>query len=160
MASRRDTAGAAVGKRTALFWACWGMQARLELVELLLQHDADPNAQTAYDGTPLHSAIMWDQGDIVRVLIAAGADPACKDAKGRTARDAASGRTRELLDKLAPKESVSATHLPWVARLGRDLYQFRLMCVHRPYPEETSNMMLDRWIETHLVPRLTARQWP
>ena len=84
--------GAERGARTALFSACWGMHAKPELVAHLLAHGADPNAQTRYDGTPLHSAIMWDHPELVRMLVAAGADPKRADAKGVTALAAAKKR--------------------------------------------------------------------
>ena len=53
-------------------------------VKWLLDHGVDPNALWAHwdaDVTPLHLAIMQDHPDVVRVLIAAGADPRIRDSK-------------------------------------------------------------------------------
>jgi cell wall assembly regulator SMI1 len=85
------------GERTPLFWACWGMGEKLPLVRWLVEHGADVNALTAFDGTPLHSAVMWEHGDVIRYLLAHGADPGIKDASGHSA--AALGRKNK---KLAP----------------------------------------------------------
>lgn len=63
--------GAALGKRTALFEACWG-KGDAKLVEFLLKRGANPNAVTAYDGTPLHAAIMFDNVALAGVLVRAG----------------------------------------------------------------------------------------
>lgn len=76
--------GASLGKRTALFEACWG-KGDAALVEFLLARGADPNAMTSYDGTPLHSALMFDNLELAKKLIAAGADPKRANAKGETA---------------------------------------------------------------------------
>ncbi len=91
--------GRSMGERTALFWACWGMSAKLELVELLLAHGADPNAMTGYDGTPLHSAVMWRHADMIGAMLAAGGDPSLTDAKGRTPRAAAAPHIAGVFDR-------------------------------------------------------------
>jgi ankyrin repeat protein len=62
------------GLRTALFESAWGAKADPALTKLLLSHDAAPNALTAYDGTPLHSAAMWGNAQIISALLAAGAN--------------------------------------------------------------------------------------
>lgn len=77
--------GSESGARTALFCSCWGGSAKKELFHFLLQQGADPNAQTGFDGTPLHSAAMWGHLDLAQALLAAGADPQRTDAKGKTA---------------------------------------------------------------------------
>lgn len=90
--------GKAQGKRTALFWAAWGNDPSLPLARLLLARGADPNAMTSYDGTPLHSAAMWDATEVIPLLLAHGADPQRKDAKGKTpAQIASKSATRKLL---------------------------------------------------------------
>ncbi len=73
------------GNRTPLFWACWGMGEKLPLVRLLVERGADVNAMTGYDGTPLHSAVMWEHRDVIEYLLAQGADPRMKDAQGHSA---------------------------------------------------------------------------
>ncbi len=52
-------------------------------VLLLLQHDADPNAQDAKGNTPLHAAI---NGDFILVILlcSEGADPTIPNIKGET----------------------------------------------------------------------------
>ncbi len=77
--------GVKTGKRTALFMACWG-PGRPEIFDYTLAQGADPNAQTSFDGTPLHAAIMFDNAELAKRLIAAGADPERTTADGVTAR--------------------------------------------------------------------------
>ena len=53
-------------------------------LQWLLDHGADPNASWAHwdaDVTPLHLAVMADHADVVRLLLAAGADPSLRDSK-------------------------------------------------------------------------------
>ncbi|HMI43768.1 MAG TPA: ankyrin repeat domain-containing protein, partial [Gemmatimonadaceae bacterium] len=53
-------------------------------VKWLLDHGADPNARWAHwdaELTPLHLAVMQDHVEIVRLLLAAGADPTIRDSK-------------------------------------------------------------------------------
>jgi ankyrin repeat protein len=53
-------------------------------VKWLLDHGADPNARWAHwdaEVTPLHLAVMQDHVEIVRLLLAAGANPTIRDSK-------------------------------------------------------------------------------
>jgi ankyrin repeat protein len=53
-------------------------------VQWLLQHGADANALWPHwdaEVTPLHLAILSNHSEVVRILVAAGADPAIKDSK-------------------------------------------------------------------------------
>jgi ankyrin repeat protein len=53
-------------------------------VKWLLDHGVDPNALWAHwdaDVTPLHLAVMQDHPEVVRLLVAAGADPRIRDSK-------------------------------------------------------------------------------
>lgn len=79
--------GAAQGARTALFCSCWGGSPKREIFDFVIEQGADPNAQTCFDGTPLHSAVMWGHLDLAQALVAAGGDPLRCDAQGRSAID-------------------------------------------------------------------------
>jgi ankyrin repeat protein len=53
-------------------------------VKWLLDHGADPSARWPHwdsEVTPLHLAILGDHAEVVRVLVAAGADPNIRDSK-------------------------------------------------------------------------------
>ncbi|KAI1128443.1 ankyrin repeat-containing domain protein [Nemania abortiva] len=47
--------------------------------QLLINHGADVNAKTRYNGTPLTCAILADMWDVVEFLLEHGADPKAKD---------------------------------------------------------------------------------
>jgi cell wall assembly regulator SMI1 len=96
--------------RSALFWAAWGPKSDLALVRLLLERGANPNRRTAFDGTPLHSAIMWEDPEVVTAMIRAGADPSVPDASGQTARAAAAGK-KSLLDALGGRAGPTGGHV-------------------------------------------------
>jgi ankyrin repeat protein len=55
------------------------------LVELLLEHGADPNRQDVNSRTPLHVAAEFGRLEMVRLLLTHGADKKVKDAAGETA---------------------------------------------------------------------------
>ena len=63
-----------------------------ELVRMLLDAGADPNARSASDGTPLHTAAFTGNIPVIQMLLAAGADPAAADDKGRSPLDLARER--------------------------------------------------------------------
>lgn len=60
-----------------------------ELVRMLLDAGADPNARSATDGTPLHTAAFTGDIPIVQMLLAAGGDPYAPDNSGHTPLDRA-----------------------------------------------------------------------
>ena len=58
--------------------------ATTDLVRMLLDAGADPNARTATDGTPVHTAAFTGNVEVLKMLLAAGGDPAAADKKGQT----------------------------------------------------------------------------
>lgn len=63
-----------------------------EIVRMLLEAGADPNARSAGGGTPLHSAAHTGDIPVLQLLLASGGDPAITDVGGRTPLDVARDR--------------------------------------------------------------------
>ena len=86
------------GGRTPLHEAAFNRHK--EVVELLIDKDADVNAMDELEGlTPLHFAAVFGQKEIAELLIAKGADVNAMDDTGRTPLDYADGETADLLLK-------------------------------------------------------------
>jgi hypothetical protein len=63
----------------------------IETIDLLIKAGADVNQRDAGGQTALFGAAMWGWNDVIHTLLAHGAAVDAKDARGRTAADAAMG---------------------------------------------------------------------
>ena len=70
---------------------------RCDLVALLLQRGADPDARQTGGHTALHSAVKRRDMEMIGLLADHGADPEVKDDEGKSAIDLAAGDSRVLL---------------------------------------------------------------
>src|SRR5262245_12270171 len=57
----------------------------VRILSLLLERGADPNHVLKYDWAPLHIAVEYELEDMVRTLVAHGADINLRDQSGSTA---------------------------------------------------------------------------
>ncbi len=153
-----DVLGENLGLSAAAFHGHWG------LCEFLLERGADPNfADAANDEVPLHAALCSHQSlrheQVVRVLLAAGADPnrATRDGaetdgfmrdvrtRGETPlHRAASYGTRGAIElllgagaRLEVQDAAGDTPLTWASWALRETVVLRLLCFgsHRVNPE-------------------------
>lgn len=75
---------------TALIIA--GSKGRLDIVKLLLAHNANPNIQGREGGTALHASAIKGQHGVIPLLLAAGVDASIRDDMGHTALAIAANR--------------------------------------------------------------------
>jgi ankyrin repeat protein len=81
-----------------------------DLVKMLLDAGADPNAKSATDGTPLHTAAFTGNVPVLKLLLAAGGDAGARDKKKHSPLDVARERGNNeaaalLHNKLIAKRS-------------------------------------------------------
>ena len=79
-------------KRTPLYYAAMG--GHLEVIQLLLDHGADVNAQKEDRWTALHLGVLFGHVQVVEVLLKRGADPHARTKKGETPFQLASSSSR------------------------------------------------------------------
>ena len=71
----------------------------VEIVKLLLEHGAKPNAKDNDGWTPLHYAAYRGRVDVVKILLEHGANPRIADNEGHIPLDYAKGSAiRSLLE--------------------------------------------------------------
>jgi ankyrin repeat protein len=75
----------------------------LDVVKLLLERGADPNARNDEGQTPLHIASQEGVSDVVQCLLTAGADANIRDRDGKIARDVASNNKKSEVVQLLTK---------------------------------------------------------
>ncbi|MCC6487002.1 MAG: ankyrin repeat domain-containing protein [Candidatus Hydrogenedentes bacterium] len=63
--------------------------AAADMLEAILASGSDPNVKDDSGLTPLHYAVLADNGPAVRILLGASADPEITDSEGWTPRDVA-----------------------------------------------------------------------
>src|SRR5207249_2534194 len=71
-----------------------------EIVLMLLERGADPNARSQSGGTPLHTAAFTGDHEVAGRLLARGADPAIANRDGKTALDIARERRHTEVARL------------------------------------------------------------
>lgn len=87
---------------TALHWAIEGTN--LDMVIALLNLNADPNVADEAEDTPLHYACNAEEVDIVRKLVAAGANPLLLNTDGESCSDFATADIQTALTQAAPQQ--------------------------------------------------------
>lgn len=101
LAMKRDSMGT-----TPLHWVN-GTSAKKQdsIIQLLIEHGADPNALDDTGSTPLHWAAFGGQMQTVKLLLQAGADPSIKNSNFETPLDSALARGHSEIADLLRKLS-------------------------------------------------------
>lgn len=131
--------------RTALHHA---VRARNRAIcELLLEYEADPNAEDHSGYTPLHAAVQYDLYDIAKLLIDFGADALAQNAYFQSPHDLALhyGSTEAYL----AIESFPSIRTPTKNLLSVATSLFGLAAVTGPQPQQKQQTQ-------HTVPAVTA----
>jgi ankyrin repeat protein len=77
--------------------ACIALGRNCETLRLLIEQGADVNMTQAGGYTPLHQAAAAGLEDVIRILLEAGADPACLCHQGKTPADYARERQHDVV---------------------------------------------------------------
>jgi hypothetical protein len=97
---------------------------QLAFAQLLLSHDADPDAADEQGRTPLHlvlaSRLVRDPTAFVTLLLEHGADTARRDRAGRTPLDEALAHVGEQAETYFPRRPLGERQLAETIRLLRD----------------------------------------
>ena len=93
--------------RSALHWAC--LHEALDIVQLLLRHQASISHESLSWGTPLHCAILRKNRDIAVALLQNGAAVNARDKAGDTPINMAAGSSRKDMVQLLLDYKADAT---------------------------------------------------
>jgi hypothetical protein len=96
---------------TALHYAAFN--GYTDIVELLLQHDAEVNIQNKNGNTPLHLAALSNSIDVIVLLLSAGADVGLKNAQDQTAQQLATDNmVIQILSRTAEQKLIVSRKIP------------------------------------------------
>jgi uncharacterized protein len=88
--------------------ACIALSRNLETARVLIDQGADVNMEQAGGYTPLHQAAAAGLVEMTGMLLAAGANPACRCHQGKTPSDYASERKHEAVVQLLSATAVKS----------------------------------------------------
>jgi ankyrin repeat protein len=76
----------------------------IELVKLLLQKKANPNAVDQNGSSALHFSVIFSYEEIIKLLISSKADPSIKDNRGNSALDYAGITNNKKITELLKQQ--------------------------------------------------------